>query len=188
MLTLNNQEIIKSVILSKLGVFKNRMYARKCIAKEISKKEFTDFCDKHHVQGGNSLAKVCFGLYYEDELARALAEDGSESELESVHMHTNSNILAENKKKQKLFNDERDKTGVKPNLDIPGSFRSMANTSNNIVYDVKKKSFAKEISEMLKINQKRLLKDLQELSKIGKTAEESEEEEHIHKIAENVLF
>jgi hypothetical protein len=65
---LNNQEIIKSVILSKLGVFKNRMYARKCIAKEISKKEFTDFCDKHHVQGGNSLAKVCFGLYYEDEL------------------------------------------------------------------------------------------------------------------------
>ena len=65
---LNNQEVIKSVILSKLGVFEKRLYARKCIAKEISKKEFTDFCDKHHVQGGNSLAKVCFGLYYEDEL------------------------------------------------------------------------------------------------------------------------
>ena len=65
---LNNQEIIKSVILSKLGIFEKRIYARKCIAKEISKKEFTDFCDKHHVQGGNHLAKVCFGLYYEDEL------------------------------------------------------------------------------------------------------------------------
>lgn len=65
---LNNQEVIKSVILSKLGVFEKRLYARKCIAKEVSKKEFTDFCDKHHVQGGNSLAKVCFGLYYEDEL------------------------------------------------------------------------------------------------------------------------
>jgi len=65
---LNNQEVIKSVILSKLGVFEKRLYARKCIAKEISKKDFTDFCDKHHVQGGNSLAKVCFGLYYEDEL------------------------------------------------------------------------------------------------------------------------
>lgn len=65
---LNNQEVIKSVILSKLGVFEKRLYARKCIAKEISKKEFTDFCDKHHVQGGNSLAKVCFGLYYQDEL------------------------------------------------------------------------------------------------------------------------
>jgi hypothetical protein len=65
---LNNQEVIKSVILSKLGVFEKRLYARKCTAKEISKKEFTDFCDKHHVQGGNSLAKVCFGLYCEDEL------------------------------------------------------------------------------------------------------------------------
>ena len=41
-----------------------------------------------------------------------------------------------------MFNEERDKTGVKPNLDIPSSFRSMANTSNNIVYDIKKKSFA----------------------------------------------
>ena len=65
---LNNQEVIKSVILSKLGVFEKRLYARKCIAKEINKKEFTDFCDKHHVQGGNYLAKVCFGLYYENEL------------------------------------------------------------------------------------------------------------------------
>ena len=65
---INNQEVIKSVILSKLGVFEKRLYARKCIAKEISKKEFTDFCDKYHVQGGNSLAKVCFGLYYENEL------------------------------------------------------------------------------------------------------------------------
>ncbi len=62
-------------------------------------------------------------------------------------------ILAENKKKQKLFNDERDKTGVKPNLDIPGSFRSMANTYNNIVYDVKKKSFANTCkAEILKCN------------------------------------
>ena len=65
---LNNKEIIKSVILSKLGIFNKRIYARKCIVKEISKKEFTDFCNQYHVQGGNSLAKVCLGLFYEDEL------------------------------------------------------------------------------------------------------------------------
>ena len=65
---LNKQEIIKSVILSKLGVFDKRIYARKCIAKEISKKEFIDFCEKYHVQGGNNLAKICFGLFYENEL------------------------------------------------------------------------------------------------------------------------
>lgn len=65
---LDNKEIVKSIILSKLGVFKERIYARKCIAKEISKKEFIDFCDKYHVQGGNNLAKICFGLFYENEL------------------------------------------------------------------------------------------------------------------------
>ena len=65
---LNKEEIIKSVILSKLRVFDKRIYARKCVAKEISKKEFIDFCDNYHVQGGNNLAKVCFGLFYDDEL------------------------------------------------------------------------------------------------------------------------
>ena len=65
---LDKEEIVKSIILSKLGVFDKRIYARKCVAKEISKKEFTTFCDQYHVQGGNSLAKVCFGLFYENEL------------------------------------------------------------------------------------------------------------------------
>lgn len=74
------------------------------------------------------------------------------TDFEALYRNTDL-ILAENKKKQKLFNDERDKTGVKPNLDIPGSFRSMANTSNNIVYNVKKKSFANTCkAEILKYN------------------------------------
>ena len=65
---LNNQQIVKSIILSKIGIFEKRIYARKCITKEITKKEFSDFCDKYHVQGGNNLATACFGLFYEDEL------------------------------------------------------------------------------------------------------------------------
>lgn len=65
---LNNQEIVKSVLLSKVGKFKKRIYARKCTTKEISKKEFIDFCDQYHIQGGNVLAKVCFGLFHENKL------------------------------------------------------------------------------------------------------------------------
>jgi len=64
----DNQEIIKSVILSKLGIFEKRIYARKCETKEITKKEMNNFCDQYHIQGKNSLSLVCFGLFFQDEL------------------------------------------------------------------------------------------------------------------------
>lgn len=64
----SKQNIIKSVILSKLGIFDIRIYARKCYIKIIDKKTFCDFCDNHHIQGKNSLSLICFGLFYNDEL------------------------------------------------------------------------------------------------------------------------
>lgn len=62
------QEIVESVILSKLGVFENRIQARKCSVKPISKKEMGDFCDHNHLQGSNKLSRVCFGLFHHTEL------------------------------------------------------------------------------------------------------------------------
>lgn len=64
----NKQNIIKSVILSKLGIFEKRIYARKCVTKEISKKEMNSFCEQYHIQGKNYLSLVCFGLFHENEL------------------------------------------------------------------------------------------------------------------------
>ena len=64
----NRQNIIKSVILSKLGLFSKRTYARKCTTKQIDKKIFSDFCEAYHVQGKNSLSSICFGLFFENEL------------------------------------------------------------------------------------------------------------------------
>lgn len=64
----SRKEICKSLILSKLGIFEKRIYARKCKIKEISKKEMGGFCDFYHLQGANKLSTVCFGLFYENEL------------------------------------------------------------------------------------------------------------------------
>lgn len=64
----NKKEVCKSLILSKLGNFEKRIYARKCLVKEISKKEMNDFCDLYHLQASNKLSLVCFGLFYENEL------------------------------------------------------------------------------------------------------------------------
>lgn len=64
----NKEEIIKSVILSKLGIFSKRIYARQCKIKKIEKKDFNNFCEKYHIQGKNNLSLVRFGLFYENEL------------------------------------------------------------------------------------------------------------------------
>jgi len=64
----NKKEVCKSLILSKLGMFEKRLYARKCQIKKISKKEMCDFCDLYHLQGANKLSEVCFGLFYQEEL------------------------------------------------------------------------------------------------------------------------
>jgi hypothetical protein len=61
-------EVCRSLILSKLGMFQEKIQARKCKVKQISKKEMAEFCEKYHLQGANKLSKVCFGLFHNDGL------------------------------------------------------------------------------------------------------------------------
>lgn len=62
----DNQEIWKDMILNYLG-FSKRIYARKCIIKEVQNKEAKEFLDLNHLQGSiNSSIKL--GLYYNSEL------------------------------------------------------------------------------------------------------------------------
>ena len=64
---INNPDIIISIILSKLGIYDKRVYARKCKIIEVSSKECNEFLDRYHLQGkANSSIKL--GLYYNDEL------------------------------------------------------------------------------------------------------------------------
>jgi len=61
-------EIIKSIILNKLGKITNKIYARKCIVNEIHDNEIIkDFLNNNHIQGYiNSDIKI--GLFYEKKL------------------------------------------------------------------------------------------------------------------------
>ncbi len=59
--------IVKSIILSKLGIFDRKIYARNCDIKLVSNIESKNFINTNHLQGSvNSLIKI--GLYYKDEL------------------------------------------------------------------------------------------------------------------------
>ena len=64
---INKPEIVKSLILSKLSIYKERIGARKCTIKEISSKDAASFLEANHIQGRTN-AKVHLGLYRSDEL------------------------------------------------------------------------------------------------------------------------
>ena len=64
---IDKQEIVKSIINTKLGIFNETIYARKCIIKEVSTEESKEFQEDNHIQGKTS-SSVNIGLYYNDEL------------------------------------------------------------------------------------------------------------------------
>ena len=61
------QDIVKSLIKSKLGCIENKIYARKCIIKEISFSITKQFLENNHLQGSVN-SSINLGLYYNDEL------------------------------------------------------------------------------------------------------------------------
>lgn len=61
------QDIVKSIILSKLGIYKERIYARKCEIKIITKTEKRKFLNNNHLQG-DCKSTYNIGLYYNNEL------------------------------------------------------------------------------------------------------------------------
>lgn len=64
---LYKKEIVKSRIKNILGLTDIKIYARKCIIKEVSPKGSKDFLNKNHIQG-NVNSKIKIGLYYNEEL------------------------------------------------------------------------------------------------------------------------
>lgn len=69
----NQEELCKSRIMSILGVQKNKIFARKCKARELTKVEFNNFCDINHLQKSNNLGLVFYGLFFNNELVAAMS-------------------------------------------------------------------------------------------------------------------
>jgi G:T-mismatch repair DNA endonuclease (very short patch repair protein) len=67
----SKKEIWKKKIKQKLGLSKERVYARKCVVKEIDPKETRNILDDNHVQG-YCPSQIAFGLYYGSELVAAM--------------------------------------------------------------------------------------------------------------------
>lgn len=59
---LYNREVCKSWILSKIGVFSKKTYARKCRVEEIPWATSKEFLDTHHIQGAGAPYSINLGL------------------------------------------------------------------------------------------------------------------------------
>ena len=68
---LYKKEIVKSMIASRLGVYKEKIFARKCQIKEIEKDLAKIFFDENHLQGF-AYGDLYLGLMFNDELIQCI--------------------------------------------------------------------------------------------------------------------
>tara|TARA_Y100000310_G_C20671249_1_gene810430 strand:- start:969 stop:2192 length:1224 start_codon:yes stop_codon:yes gene_type:complete len=66
------RNICKSIIKHKIGITKNRIFARKCVIKEVNSSSASKFFNDSHISG-YSPSKIIFGLFYESKLVSALS-------------------------------------------------------------------------------------------------------------------
>ena len=69
------RDIVKSLVLSKCGVYKSRVYARQCEVRQVSPTEANQFLDQNHIQGG-STSTCRLGLYYGGNLVSLMTFGG----------------------------------------------------------------------------------------------------------------
>jgi hypothetical protein len=69
----NKKEIIKSILLNRMGKTTNKIYSRKCDLRQINDNSIlSTFLNENHVQGW-SKSSVAYGLYYIDELVSVMS-------------------------------------------------------------------------------------------------------------------
>lgn len=69
---INNQpELVKSIILSKLGIT-NRIAARKCKIVEVTKEQQKEFFHNNHLSG-YATSKICYGLLFENKVVMMMS-------------------------------------------------------------------------------------------------------------------
>ena len=88
---IHKQDIVKSIILNKLGKSK-KIYARKCSIKIVKNKEARDFLTNNHIQGFvGSNTKI--GLYYQDELVCLMTFGGLRKSLGQLSKSNSYELL-----------------------------------------------------------------------------------------------
>ena len=68
----HSENIVKSLIRSRLKLTTNKIYARKCSIELVPNNDYKIFCELNHLQGYGT-AKIRLGLYYNNELVQIMS-------------------------------------------------------------------------------------------------------------------
>jgi very-short-patch-repair endonuclease len=79
---IHKQEIVKSRILNLLKKTPNKIFARKCVIKELSNDECKEFLNENHIQG-NVYSRYKIGLFFNDKLVSVMTFGGVRSIMSS---------------------------------------------------------------------------------------------------------
>lgn len=91
---LNKPELVRSMILSRIGKSANRIFARKCVVREVSSSDYSNFLKNNHIQGEiNSNTRK--GLFYNDELisVMGITKRGQETHLDRFCTLVNTTVV-----------------------------------------------------------------------------------------------
>lgn len=81
---INKPDIISSMVKTRLGIYDSKIYARKCIIKEVSTQDCSNFLNDNHLQG-NLNAPIRLGLYYNNELVSVMTFGRGRSLMNSIN-------------------------------------------------------------------------------------------------------
>ena len=93
---LYKRDIVESRLKSILGVSTEKIFARKCIIKNLTNDETKFFLDTNHIQGGGVNSKYRYGLFYNDELVACMTFGQSRFEKGKMELHRFANKLNSN--------------------------------------------------------------------------------------------
>lgn len=86
------KEICKSVIMSALKQYEHRIYARKCVVKEVPNDLYVEFMINNHIQGSIN-ASIRLGLFYEGHLVQCIGIGKSRYEQGSYELYRMATLL-----------------------------------------------------------------------------------------------
>jgi hypothetical protein len=107
---LERQEIVKSIILSRLGLIQNKIGARKCHIEFIQDRNLVNnFFDNNHIQGKTNY-KFAVGLFYNEELVSCMLFNKPKKDFELVRFANKINLTVSGAASRlfKYFNDNQD--------------------------------------------------------------------------------
>lgn len=80
------REICKSIITSSFNIYKEKYFARKCIAQKIDAQTYRNFVNSNHIAGAIN-SKYKYGLFYNNELVQVIGIGQSRFKKGELELH-----------------------------------------------------------------------------------------------------